>query len=167
MWLYAKMALFTVAVPGTVAVLVPYLMLAERTQGLRLAPGALHWLGLAPLAAGAPLLLWSIWLFAKVGRGTPAPFDPPRLFVAVGAYRYVRNPMYLGVALMLVGESLLFGSFQILWYAAVCWVFVHLFVLLYEEPTLRRKFGASYEEYLRQVPRWVPALKGGLGRARC
>lgn len=161
MWLYAKMALFTVAGPCTVALLIPYLMLRARPGGIRAPAEALQWLGLVPVTAGAALLLSCIWLFAAVGRGTPAPFDPPKTFVAVGPYRYVRNPMYVGVLLMLVGEAAVFGAPELLEYALVVWLATHVFVLLYEEPTLRRKFGSSYAEYVGRVPRWIPALARG------
>lgn len=107
-------------------------------------------------AAGAALAIWCILTFAFVGRGTPAPFDPPRWLVARGPYRYVRNPMYLGAGLALSGAALFYEA-GVLWaYAGGFLVVMHLFVVLYEEPTLRQSFGEDYEAYCRQVRRWRP-----------
>ena len=96
--------------------------------------------------------------FFLVGKGTPAPFDAPRHLVVSGPYRYVRNPMYLGAGLVLVGCGILFAQFSgvLVGYALGIVVLVNLFVFLYEEPTLRHKFGAEYEEYCRNVRRWIP-----------
>ena len=93
------------------------------------------------------------------GRGTPAPIDPPKELVARGLYRYVRNPMYVGVMSILVGEALIFASRTLVWYAVTVFIGFNLFVLLYEEPTLRHKFGAAYERYCAAVPRWLPRLR--------
>ena len=99
--------------------------------------------------------------FARVGKGTLAPVDPPRFVVRSGLYRFVRNPMYLAVLTVLVGEVLLLGSLRlIVWEATVALAF-HLFVVTYEEPTLRRLFGADFETYCRQVPRWLPMRRAG------
>ena len=105
------------------------------------------------------ILLWSFWNFLIEGRGTPAPLDPPKKLVAVGFYRYVRNPMYVGVLLILIGHFLWFKNVWLLVYTVVAFLIVHLFVTLYEEPTLKRKFGASYETYLKEVPRWIPRVR--------
>ena len=92
------------------------------------------------------------------GTGTPAPIDPPRNLVVSGLYRFVRNPMYVGVALVLLSEAALFGSFRLLEYALIVWAAFFLFVVAYEEPALRRKFGVSYQAYFEAVPRWIPRL---------
>ena len=113
-------------------------------------------LGVAALAAGAPLALTCAALFAIRGRGTPAPFDPPRTFVAFGPYRAVRNPMYVGGWLTLIGVALLARSSGILLLSLAALAAAHLFVILYEEPALREKFGATYDEYRHSVPRWLP-----------
>jgi protein-S-isoprenylcysteine O-methyltransferase Ste14 len=119
-----------------------------------------HAVGLLPLAAGTYIILLCLFAFAWQGRGTPAPFDAPRELVAVALYRYVRNPMYWGAFLILLGQSILFGHDRgALWYFALFAACAHLFVMAYEEPTLSRKFGASYQEYLRNVPRWIPRRK--------
>ncbi len=100
--------------------------------------------------------MWCILTFALLGRGTPAPFDPPRRLVVRGPYRYVRNPMYLGAGLALAGAALFYET-GVLWaYAGGFLVLTHLLVVLYEEPTLRRTFGEDYETYCRQVRRWWP-----------
>src|SRR5438093_2707116 len=142
-----KTLLFTTLVPGTVTVLVPYLLLSWDIQVFSFELGAIRFLGLPPILLGAVTYLWCAWDFTFTGRGTPAPFDPPKELVVRGLYRYVRNPMYVGVMNILLGEALLFASRTLLWYAAVVFVGCNLFVLLYEEPTLRRKFGADYERY--------------------
>ena len=107
-------------------------------------------------AAGAALALWCILTFAVVGKGTPAPFDPPRRLVVRGPYRFVRNPMYVGAGLALAGAALFYRSLAVLGYTALFFVNTHLFVLFYEEPTLRRTFGEEYEAYRRRVGRWWP-----------
>lgn len=156
----AKTAFFFVLVPGTVAGYAPYRMLARR--GLWAMPELGIWqaAGALLIALGAAGLLWCGWHFAVTGRGTPAPFDPPRVLVVKGLYRYVRNPMYVTVATILIGESLFFQSWLLLRYLVACWVILHLFVVLYEEPTLRGKFGAAYEEYCKHVWRWIPRIPG-------
>ena len=112
--------------------------------------------GMLVAAAGATIAVWCILAFALVGHGTPAPFDPPRRLVARGPYRYVRNPMYLGAGLALAGAALFYGSGGLWVYAGGFLVLMHLFVVLYEEPTLRATFGGDYEAYCRRVHRWWP-----------
>jgi protein-S-isoprenylcysteine O-methyltransferase Ste14 len=107
-------------------------------------------------AAGAALAVWCILTFAVVGRGTPAPFDPPRRLVVRGPYRYVRNPMYLGAGLALAGAALFYEAAALWAYAAAFLLLLHLFVIWYEEPTLQRTFGEDYDQYRRQVRRWWP-----------
>ncbi len=119
--------------------------------------------GLAIVILGAALALWCILTFVFVGRGTPAPFDPPRRLVVRGPYRYVRNPMYIGAGLALAGAALFYGSWPLVGYTVLFLLITHLFVRLYEEPTLRRLFGAEYEVYSRRVKRWRPTLEGPPG----
>lgn len=124
------------------------------TKPVRLGPTQLA--GMIVGAAGAAIALWCILSFALIGRGTPAPFDPPRRLVVKGPYRYVRNPMYLGAALALVGAALFYET-GVLWaYAAGFLLLMHGFVVLYEEPILRRTFGEAYADYSRKVGRWWP-----------
>ena len=145
---------FTIVIPGTVTVVGPWFVL--RGHGLGNSHSLWAWPGLLPLGAGAAILLRCIWDFAVAGRGTLAPVDPPKELVVRGLYRYVRNPMYVGVLWILLGEAWLFVSLAMLVYVAVFFAWVHGFVVFYEEPTLRRKFGESYERYLRTVHRWLP-----------
>jgi protein-S-isoprenylcysteine O-methyltransferase Ste14 len=107
-------------------------------------------------AIGAAVALWCVLTFVFIGKGTPAPFDPPRRLVIRGPYRFVRNPMYIGAGLALLGTALFYQSWPLLIYAGVFFVATHLFVVLYEEPTLRRTFGNEYEAYCRRVKRWLP-----------
>jgi protein-S-isoprenylcysteine O-methyltransferase Ste14 len=109
-------------------------------------------------AAGAAVALCCIFTFAFIGRGTPAPFDPPRRLVIRGPYRFVRNPMYIGAGLALAGAALYYESWPMLVYAALFLVVTHIFVVSYEEPTLRRTFEQEYEEYCRRVRRWWPRV---------
>jgi len=154
-WLAARSIVWTAVIPGVVAGYVPwrYFGLAQA----RLLPlGPLRLLGLAGIACGAGLLVVCIWHFAVSGRGTLAPVDPPRELVVRGPYRFVRNPMYLSVTTIIAGELLVTRSTALLAYGAAWFAAVNLFVLGYEEPTLRRRFGASYERYTGTVGRWIP-----------
>src|SRR5271169_19050 len=119
-----------------------------------------RWIAAVPSVLGFAVALRCIWDFGWTGRGTPAPFAPPQRLVVVGFYRYVRNPMYVGFIAGWVGLWVIFGraSRTALIVALVAVVGVALFVKFYEEPTLRGKFGADYEEYCRNVPRWIPRV---------
>jgi protein-S-isoprenylcysteine O-methyltransferase Ste14 len=147
---------FTIVVPGTVAVLIPYLIVSRGGARLGGPWTTAQLLSLAPLAMGATILLWCIWDFAAKGRGTLAPIDPPKQLVVQGLYRYVRNPMYLGVLLLLLGEAAFFRSTALLQYSLAWFVVVNLVVVLYEEPSLRSRFGDSYDRYRHSVHRWLP-----------
>lgn len=144
--------IFSVIVPGAGAVLAPWWILTR--GGATAVPMA--WPAVVVIAAGAALYVSCVWLFAAVGRGTPGPWDAPRQVVAVGPYRWVRNPIYVSALLVVLGEAWLFLSLSLLEYAAAMAVALHLFVIGYEEPTLRRTFGEGYAEYQRTVPRWLP-----------
>jgi protein-S-isoprenylcysteine O-methyltransferase Ste14 len=111
-------------------------------------------------AAGAAVALWCVFTFASIGRGTPAPFDPPRRLVIRGPYRFVRNPMYIGAGLALASAALFYRSLPLLGYAGFFFLASHVFVVWYEEPTLRQTFGQEYEAYCRQVRRWWPSATG-------
>jgi protein-S-isoprenylcysteine O-methyltransferase Ste14 len=108
---------------------------------------------------GAALALWCVLIFAMVGRGTPAPFDPPRRLVQSGPYRFVRNPMYLGAGLALAGAALFYSSLALLAYTAGFMLVTHLFVTLYEERILARMFTTEYAEYRGRVRRWLPTWR--------
>jgi len=114
--------------------------------------------GMIASAAGAALALSCILTFAFAGKGTPAPWDPPRRLVVRGPYRFVRNPMYVGAGLALAGAALFYRSLPLLAYAGLFFLVTHAFVVLYEEPTLRTSFGEDYEAYCRRVGRWWPRL---------
>jgi protein-S-isoprenylcysteine O-methyltransferase Ste14 len=118
--------------------------------------GAAQVAGGALVAGGAALALWCIATFVVVGRGTPAPFDPPRRLVVAGPYRHLRNPMYAGAVVALAGAALFYRSGALLAYAAAFLAVSHAFVVLYEEPALLRAFGGEYEAYRRRVGRWWP-----------
>jgi protein-S-isoprenylcysteine O-methyltransferase Ste14 len=141
---------------GLVLIYLPNQMLSAAGVERPARLGAFQFAGMTIGAAGAAVALWCILSFAFLGRGTPAPFDPPRQLVVRGPYGYVRNPMYLGAALALIGAALFYET-GVLWaYAAGFLVVLHLFVVLYEEPTLRQTFGDTYEDYCRTVGRWWP-----------
>jgi protein-S-isoprenylcysteine O-methyltransferase Ste14 len=108
--------------------------------------------------AGALLALWCVSTFIWIGKGTPAPFDPPRRLVVRGPYQFVRNPMYIGAGTALAGAALFYKSGALLAFTAGFLLITHLFVMLYEEPTLRRTFGPEYESYCQHVQRWWPAF---------
>lgn len=155
--LYLKAVFFLFFCPGMAYLLVPYLLL--KREGHRFDIGDYRMLGLIPMAAGVAVLLWCVWDFATYGRGTLAPIDPPKKLVQRGLYGLVRNPMYVGGLLILLGETIFFESWGILLWMLLAAFSFHLFVVHYEEPTLRKKFGHGYDEYLRSVPRWLPRFR--------
>jgi protein-S-isoprenylcysteine O-methyltransferase Ste14 len=118
--------------------------------------GALQVAGIVVGAAGVLLTIWCIGTFVAFGHGTPAPFDPPRRLVLRGPYRYIRNPMYLGEGVAIIGLSLFFETWALAGYAVLFLLAFHFFVMFYEEPTLRATFGESYQRYCEQVGRWWP-----------
>ncbi|MFN8519599.1 MAG: isoprenylcysteine carboxylmethyltransferase family protein [Chloroflexota bacterium] len=152
MSLVLRNLLFTLVMPGTVALYVPWLIL---TAGGR-SPEPVLWPAVVAVGLGVALYLWCLWLFAARGRGTPGPWDPAQRVVVVGPYRWVRNPMYLAVFLVVAGEALLFLSVPLAVYLGLVALVVQLFVVGYEEPTLTRQFGDAYRTYLGRVPRWIP-----------
>lgn len=115
--------------------------------------------GVVLMIAGATLALACAATFVTLGRGTPAPFDPPREFVVVGPYRWTRNPMAIGALTLLFGFGLTNRSPGMLGLAVVFTLALYLFVTLYEEPELKRRFGSSYEQYLESTPRWIPRFR--------
>jgi protein-S-isoprenylcysteine O-methyltransferase Ste14 len=148
--------IFTILVPGSVLVLIPGWILHgfPRPQ-----TGPLTWVGMAIILLGVAIYFRCAWEFAIRGLGTPAPVAPTKFLVTTALHRYVRNPMYIGVFGVILGEAATFRSMRLLAYAAFFCVPVELFVIFYEEPTLRRQFGDSYEEYRRSVPRWIPKFR--------
>ena len=110
------------------------------------------------IIAGVPGVVDSFARFALEGLGTPAPVAPTQKLVVTGLYRYVRNPIYIAVVAVIFGQALLFGDWRLLWYGALLWLFFHVFVVMYEEPTLKQTFGTEYESFRTNVPRWIPRL---------
>ena len=154
MMLFLRALFFTVLMPGTAVVWIPRMLAARDAGSAHLGPW--RWAGVPLMAAGAAVLLACIVDFARKGRGTLAPIDPPRKLVAVGLYRYVRNPMYVGVVTTLLGEALFFESRRR--DLRLRGVARFPLVVLYEEPHLAGAFGDEYERYRHAVPRWIPRL---------
>ncbi len=153
-WAVAKTLVFTLLVPATVAGWIPWLL-------RRGAPVALHgfllWIAVLAIALGVVIYLYTaFWSFAAIAGGTPAPIAPTRTLVVGGLHRFVRNPMYIGIGLIIAGQAWLFHSLHIAIYLACFALVVHLFVLFYEEPALGKQFGEEYERYRAAVPRWIP-----------
>ena len=149
-----KTLIFSILVPGTVAGIIPWLLL-QGSGNLVLRIPSVWMIGLLPLLLGVGLYLWCAGAFTFIGKGTPAPIDAP-ILVVQGLYRWVRNPMYVAVLSVVIGEAILFRSILLVGYALVLWGVFHMFVVFVEEPSLRSQFGASYETYFRTVPRWLP-----------
>jgi protein-S-isoprenylcysteine O-methyltransferase Ste14 len=150
---------FLIFAPGAVAGLVPWWMSRWRLQPPLGGLVGLRWIGVALILAGAAVLLDAFARFAWQGLGTPAPAIPTQRLVVSGLYRHVRNPMYWAVTALIVGQALLLGDGWLIGYAAVVALAFHLFVFWYEEPTLRRSYGADYLAYCTAVPRWIPRLR--------
>lgn len=146
---------FTILAPGTVAGVVPWLLVQSSGEAVRLVP-SLWLIGFLPLLAGLVLFFWCNGLFTFVGKGTLAPIDAPIFLVKAGPYQWARNPMYIAVLTIILSEAILFHSLLLVGYALVVGTLMHLFVVFYEEPSLRHQFGESYETYLHMVPRWLP-----------
>lgn len=154
---------FLIIAPGTVALYGPWAISRWQFQPPLFGGQSSRWLGILLVLIALPILLEAFGRFAIHGRGTPAPVLPPEQLVVQGFYRIVRNPMYVAVVSLIVGQALLFGDARLLVYAGLVWLGFHLFVILYEEPTLRRRFGSQYERYCAAVRRWIPRLKPWVG----
>lgn len=153
--LAARSLFWALAFPGLYAGYIPWRYFGLRSVAFD--PGsARHWLGAAGMAVGITFLVVCIVEFARSGRGTLSPADPPRALVVRGPYRHVRNPMYLSVTLIVLGEILLTSSRGLFLYWAIWFALVNLFIVLYEEPALRRRFGEDYRRYCAAVGRWLP-----------
>lgn len=150
--------LFFWVAPATVAGWIPWMLTGWRMEPPLLGASAGRWLGGVLVGAGSIIVVDCFGRFALEGLGTPAPVAPTEHLVVSGLYRYVRNPMYVGVVAAIVGQALLLGSPVLLRYAALVWLFFFAFVVLYEEPSLRRRFGPSYESYRAHVRRWWPRI---------
>ncbi len=159
LWAVVGTVVFVLLVPGTVVGLVPWALSGWRLELPILGLAATRIAGTALIVLALPLFVTFCLRFVREGHGTPAPIAPTRHLVVGGPFRLVRNPGYVAVVAMLVGQGLLFGSWPVLAYATGVAIAFHVFVVLFEEPTLRRQFGAEYDGYCRAVPRWVPRLR--------
>ncbi len=149
---------FLILAPGTVVVLVPWWITHWRVHAHLAGLGPLRVAGALTIAAGTAVVLDSFVRFALQGVGTPAPVYPTRHLVVKGFYRYVRNPMYVALLLILAGQALFFADARLIVYAFFAWLATHLFVVFYEEPTLRRSFRDDYAQFTAHVPRWIPRV---------
>jgi protein-S-isoprenylcysteine O-methyltransferase Ste14 len=152
-------AIFLVVAPGIVAGYVPWRICRWHVEAPLLGISSLRLVGVLLIAPGLTVLLDSFARFALQGFGTPAPIFPTRHLVVSGLFRYVRNPMYIAVVSLILGQGLFFGSIPILEYGVAVFVGFYLFVLIYEEPTLLKSCGHEYEEFCANVPRWIPHLR--------
>jgi protein-S-isoprenylcysteine O-methyltransferase Ste14 len=158
-WAALGSALFFVLAPGTVAVLVPWLL--THWEAAELPPWwwPLQVLGAIPVLAGAAVVIQAFVSFVVEGSGTPLPAAAPARLVVGSWYRYVRNPMYVGIIAAIFGQALWLGRWELLVYTLVAWAFPAAFVKWYEEPVLAKRFGAAYDEYRAAVPAWIPRLR--------
>jgi protein-S-isoprenylcysteine O-methyltransferase Ste14 len=159
MFLLARALTYATLFVGLVLILVPARVLTASGIVWPAAIDVWQVAGILVGLAGAALAVWCILTFVFVGRGTPAPFDPPRRLVVRGPYGLVRNPMYVGAGTAVFGAAMFYESSSLLTYVAVFLLITHLFVIGYEEPTLRRMFGEEYEAYCQNVGRWWPRRK--------
>ena len=151
-------ALFFIIAPLMLAAVVPWWITSWEFRPAFFDVGLTRVLGGVLIIAGVPGLVDSFARFALEGMGTPAPIAPTQKLVVTGLYRYVRNPIYIAVVAVIFGQALLFGDWRLLWYGALLWLFFHIFVVMYEEPTLKETFGPEYEAFRANVPRWIPRL---------
>ena len=151
-------ALFFAVAPSSVAGLVPWWITRWEFRPPFFDLDATRAVGILLIVAGLPGLVDSFARFALQGLGTPAPIAPTQNLVVTGLYRYVRNPIYVALVAIILGQAVLFGDQRLLGYGALIWLAFHIFVLAYEEPTLRQSYGAEYESYRANVPRWLPRL---------
>ena len=151
-------ALFFAVAPSSVAGLVPWWITRWEFRPPFFDLDATRAVGILLIVAGLPGLVDSFARFALQGLGTPAPIAPTQNLVVTGLYRYVRNPIYVALVAVILGQAVLFGDQRLLGYGALIWLAFHIFVLAYEEPTLRQSYGAEYESYRANVPRWLPRL---------
>jgi protein-S-isoprenylcysteine O-methyltransferase Ste14 len=147
---------FVAILPATVIVLAPYWITGWHLREPFLGTSLTRWLGVAMIVVALPVFVAFLGRFVFEGRGTPAPIAPTQKLVIGGPFRWTRNPGYVAVDAMLIGQGLVLASPAVLVYAALIALAFHVFVLVYEEPTLRDTHGAEYAEYCRRVPRWIP-----------
>lgn len=157
---FIHLAIGVVLFPVVVIGVVPGLLIAEYGYTLPHVNDVGFWFSKPLLPGGVVLILWTVILFFIFGKGTPVPWAPPKTLVQVGPYRFVRNPMMLGVLMVVLGEALIISSMAIaLWFAAL-FAAMNVFIVFFEEPGLKKRFGENYVEYTRHVGRWIPRLSG-------
>jgi protein-S-isoprenylcysteine O-methyltransferase Ste14 len=157
--LWLKVILLFLAVPGIADVLIPGLILEWLGKLALPSIGVLQIIGLILVLAGLLMIAWVCQAFVRHGKGTPAPFDPPHQFVNQGLYRWLRNPLYFGAALLIpLGETLFSETYWLILYAAILLLILHIYIVYFEEPALIRRFGRPYRKYLRTVPPWIPRI---------
>ncbi len=157
-WALIGSLIFLIVAPGTVGVYIPWTMTHWHIEPPLFGLVWFPILGVVLMSAGLLILFDSFVRFAWQGLGTPAPIAPTKHLVVTGFYRYVRNPMYVAVVSLILGQGLLLGSIRVLRYGIAIWLAFFAFVLLYEEPSLRRTFTSEYENYCAHVPRWIPRM---------
>lgn len=156
-----KSAAATIVVPGGACVLIPYFILSAAHTSLTPHFGFLQLIAVLVAAVGVAMVVWVSTAFVRRGMGTPIPIQPPTRLVVTGLYRYLRNPMYAGAILIVLAGALYFSSLWLVIYAAGLWAILHTFMIVFEEPQLKRRFGVDYARYLVDVPRWIPRLPVG------
>ena len=156
MWLFIKNLVFTILVPGTVAGYIPYRIVLSEHESLQFAWSLEGAAALMLMGIGASIYSWCLWDFAITGRGTPSPVDAPTRLVVKGLYRYVRNPMYVGVITTILGWAALYRSLDTLQYTGLMFVLFNLVIFIIEEPSLRSQFSEAYKTYCQNVGRWIP-----------
>lgn len=153
--------LYTLLVPGSITALVPYMLLTLRFHLIPMHLGIYRYSGLLPILLGVIMYFWTAWDFTFTGKGTPSPIAPPKILVVSGLYRILRNPMYLGLLLILAGEAMYFQEVILVVYTCLFFLSFNRYVLNNEEPSLNRKFGANYKLYCHAIPRWFPKIRLG------
>lgn len=151
-------AVFFIVAPFTLAGLVPWWVTEWQFQPAFFGVELTRIFGGLLIAIGAPGVVDSFARFALKGLGTPAPIAPPQKLVVSGLYRFVRNPIYIAVVAVILGQALLFGESRLLWYGALLWLFFHVWVVALEEPSLEQTFGTEFERFRNNVPRWIPRI---------
>lgn len=159
MRLFIKNLIFTVFVPGTVAAYIPYRIIKNLHSSLAIHWELLKFISVIFIFVGVAIYFSCLLHFALTGHGTPAPIDAPKRLVIKGLYCYVRNPMYVGVIVVILGWALLYNSFSVFQYAILMWIIFHIVIIFIEEPTLRRQFGEPYKSYCSKVRRWIPGKR--------
>lgn len=158
-WVLPGAVLFFALAPGTVAALIPYALTGWRVEGAFTGSAMGCVVGAVLILGGVASLVESFARFALVGLGTPAPVAPPTQLVVSGQYRHVRNPMYVAILAIVLGQALVLGSIRLAAYAVLVWLVFHAWIVWYEEPKLTRTFGPSYRAYREKVRRWWPRVR--------